>query len=190
MEFMHGVANLAGRLLRPSRERPEGTAGPERGPREHVLAVESASFSPGGTMPETLAGRNGRSPQLRWTGVPNDTAEIVILCEDPDAPMALPYVHWLVCGIPPYVQELNEGLPPTAMPLTSGVMQGRNSLGTDGYTGPSPPRGHGVHHYHFQIFALDRRLELHAPLTRDGVVDAMRGHVLSTGEVVGIYERE
>jgi len=166
-------AQLAGRLLRPP----------------STLSVSSGSFARGAPIPAHFAGRTGRSPQLAWSHVPSETREVAVLCEDPDAPLTQPFVHWVVYGIPPEVTELDEGLPPSGAPLSSGVTQGLNSYGSAGWDGPEPPRGHGVHRYHFQVFALDERLDLAAPVDRDQLVRAMRGHVLGMGEVIGTFER-
>jgi Raf kinase inhibitor-like YbhB/YbcL family protein len=153
------------------------------------LRLESDSFADGAAIPERHAGRHGRSPSLRWTGVPAETEELVLLVEDPDAPMPQPFVHWVVYNIPPTVTELAEALPPTEVPLGEGIRQGRHTAGGEGYLGPMPPPGHGIHHYHFQLFALDRQLDLSAPVDRDQLVNAMRGHVLAQGEIVGTFER-
>jgi Raf kinase inhibitor-like YbhB/YbcL family protein len=68
-------------------------------------------------------------------------------------------------------------------------MQGRNSWGTDGYRGPAPPQGHGTHHYHFRLYALDASLHAAQGLDKAGVLGAMQGHVLGEAELVGTYER-
>jgi Raf kinase inhibitor-like YbhB/YbcL family protein len=150
------------------------------------ITVESAGFREGQMIADQYAGAHGRSPALRWSAPPPGTRELVVLMEDPDAPRPQPFVHWIVTGLPPQTRELPEGLPPSSAPLASGAMQGRNDMHKDGYYGPEPPPGHGVHHYHFQVFAVDR------PITardRDAVVQAMRGHVLGWGELVGTYQR-
>jgi hypothetical protein len=94
-----------------------------------------------------------------------------------------------VTGLPADTVELFEGLPPSPMPLASGATQGRNDMHRDGYYGPEPPPGHGVHHYHFQVFAVDRPLDVGTPIDRDRLVQALRGHVVGWGELVGTYER-
>ncbi len=154
-----------------------------------TIAVESASFAPGAAIPPRHAGANGRSPALRWSPPPRSARELLILCEDPDAPTAKPFVHWILTGLPPDVRELSEGQPPSLAPLSSGAAQGKNDMKRDGYYGPEPPPGHGVHHYHFQIFAVDRALELQAPVDREQLVQALRGHVVAWGELVGTFER-
>jgi phosphatidylethanolamine-binding protein (PEBP) family uncharacterized protein len=68
------------------------------------------------------------------------------------------------------------------------MIQGRNDSGGSGWFGPKPPAGHGVHHYHFQLFALDGRLDLHPDADVRTLVDAIKGRTLADGELVGTYE--
>jgi Raf kinase inhibitor-like YbhB/YbcL family protein len=105
------------------------------------------------------------------------------MCEDPDAPFPEPFVHWIVYGIPPTVHAL-DGARATQW------KEGRNSKLQTGFTGAAPPSGHGVHHYHFQVLALDKPLDQEEPgLGRGALLSAMRGHVLAFGDLVGTYER-
>jgi Raf kinase inhibitor-like YbhB/YbcL family protein len=150
------------------------------------LEVTSPSFWDDMDIPERHAGPAGVSPALSWSDVPPGTKQLVLLCEDPNAPSPTPFVHWAVYGIPLTTRSLPEGIPP--VPVTSGFKQGRNSTGGDGYTGPEPPVGHGVHHYHFQVFALDTPSELAPGADRASLLRAMSGHVLASGELVGTYE--
>jgi Raf kinase inhibitor-like YbhB/YbcL family protein len=99
------------------------------------------------------------------------------MVEDPDAPTPMPFVHWLV-----------HGLSPTTT-LVSGGKTGKTTMRHDRFDGPAPPPGHGPHHYHFQVFALDRELGLDDGVGRTELLDAMEGHVIAAGEIVGIYER-
>jgi Raf kinase inhibitor-like YbhB/YbcL family protein len=72
------------------------------------------------------------------------------------------------------------------------AMQGRNSWNagrTIGYRGPAPPPGHGVHHYHFRLYALDCELAVNPGLDKKTLLRAMDGHVLAEGELVGTYQR-
>jgi hypothetical protein len=127
------------------------------------------------------------SPPLRWTPVAGAGAYAIIL-EDPDAPMERPFVHWLIWNIPADVDWLPEGIPNNANPVTpQGAVQGRNDNGSYGYFGPRPPAGTGTHHYHFQIFALDGPLTLHADADIRALVDAMKGRVIADAELVGTY---
>jgi len=127
------------------------------------------------------------SPALRWTPV-KGAGSYAIIVEDPDAPMERPYVHWLIWNIPGEVDWLPEGLPLGDHLVTpQGAIQGRNDNGDHGYFGPRPPAGTGLHHYHFQIFALDGPLTLHSDADLRALVDAMKGRVLADGELVGTY---
>lgn len=156
--------------------------------------VTSQAFENGASIPERHAWRGeGRniSPPLAWSDPPEHAVEHVLIVDDPDAPRAEPWVHWVVYGIPATVTALPEGLPVGAETLEAvhGARQGANSWGELGWGGPFPPEGHGVHHYRFRLYALDRQLELPAGATKADVLRAMEGHVLARGELVGTYER-
>jgi Raf kinase inhibitor-like YbhB/YbcL family protein len=127
------------------------------------------------------------SPPLHWTPVAGAGAYAIIL-EDPDAPMERPFVHWLIWNIPGSLASLPEGLPNNDHLITpQGAIQAKNDNGSFGYFGPRPPAGTGVHHYHFQIFALDGPLTLKSDANLRALVDAMKGRVLADGELVGTY---
>jgi Raf kinase inhibitor-like YbhB/YbcL family protein len=128
------------------------------------------------------------SPPLRWTPVEGAGAYAIVL-EDPDAPMEKPFVHWLIWNIPGEATSLSEGVPDSAQLVTpQGALQGQNTRGTIGFFGPHPPAGHGLHHYHFQIFALDAPLTLHAGADLRTLTNALQGRVLADGELVGTFE--
>jgi Raf kinase inhibitor-like YbhB/YbcL family protein len=191
MSVVEGISRLAGHLLRPLRSGDDKLAGarPNANPGQATLRellVSTKSFPEDGPIPARYAGEGAAPPELRWSGVPREAQELVVLCEDPDAPMPKPCVHWVLYGIAPLSSSLPEGFSPEATP--GAVKSGKNSTGRVGFMGPKPPRGHGVHHYHFQVFALDSTLTLGAGADRDALVAAMKGHVIATGEVVGTYE--
>ncbi|MCK4659297.1 MAG: YbhB/YbcL family Raf kinase inhibitor-like protein [Phycisphaerae bacterium] len=155
------------------------------------VKLESPAFGPGDAIPcrFTADGRNV-SPALAWSQVPPTAQELVLIMEDPDAPGREPWVHWVIYKIPPQAVGLPEAVPPGATPpAPAGVFQGCNSWGQLGYGGPAPPRAHGVHHYHFKLFALDIALELFHSLTREQLCQALRGHVIEQGELIGTYCR-
>jgi Raf kinase inhibitor-like YbhB/YbcL family protein len=130
---------------------------------------------------------DGVSPALSWSAVP-DARSYALIMEDPDAKPALPFVHWVAWNIPQEVTALPEGVqeqPRLSEP--EGVLQGRNTRGSMGYYGPHPPVGDPPHHYHFQVFALDAKLDVPFGADRDQVLAAMKGHVLAQGEVDGKY---
>jgi Raf kinase inhibitor-like YbhB/YbcL family protein len=127
------------------------------------------------------------SPPLRWTPVAGAGAYAIIV-EDPDAPMEKPFVHWMIWNIPGEVDQLAEGLPDVGHLITpQNAVQGRNDDGSIGYYGPRPPAGTGLHHYHFQIFALDGPLTLKSDADLRALVDSMKGRVIADGELVGTY---
>ncbi len=154
--------------------------------REDAMAitVTSPAFAAGERIPKKHAyapeGENV-SPALLWSGVPKGAKELALLCDDPDAPMAEPWVHWVLYKLPATATGLAEG--------TDEGVAGTNSWDEEGWGGPLPPKGHGTHHYHFKVFALDASLDLKAGATKADVLKAMKGHVLAEGELVGTYSR-
>ena len=122
--------------------------------------------------------------------MPAGTKDLALICDDPDAPTPRPWVHWVIYKIPIHKTMLPEGVAAEGRPRDpAGVLQGVNSWGTLGYRGPAPPRGHGLHHYHFKLCALDAGLELGPAADKDAVLAAMKGHVLAEGELIGVYQR-
>lgn len=152
------------------------------------IKVTSEAFSAGGEIPERFAW--DRSPPLAWSGVPQAAKELALICDDPDAPSKAPWVHWVFYGIPANVKSLPEGISPQPRPDSpAGAMNGVNSWpdNNSGYRGPNPPKGN-VHHYHFHIYALDAALDLKPGLDKNGLLAAMKGHILAEGELIGTYE--
>ena len=134
-----------------------------------TLMVESPAFIDGARIPVPHTGDGEDvSVELKWSGVPNGAKERALICDDPDAPTPQPWVHWIIYKITPTVQELPGGIPVNSQVETPiQALQGQNSWpsgSTIGYRGPAPPPGHGVHHYHFKLYALDRELDRHHPL--------------------------
>lgn len=156
-----------------------------------TITVESTAFAAGDPIPRRFTGDGEDvSPPLRWSGLPEGTRELALIVDDPDAPRAEPWVHWLIYKIPATEQGLAEGVGAAAgPPLPSGTLEGRNDFGATGYGGPAPPRGHGTHHYHFRVYALDAPLEVGAGLEKPALLRAMEGHVLAQGDLVGTYRR-
>lgn len=145
------------------------------------LEVTSPSFSSGGDIPLAHSAYGvGRSPALGWSQPPAGTKSLAIMLEDPDAMSARPFVHWLVWNIDPALSGLGEAA------LPAGAVQGRNNRSSSAYFGPRP-RGSKPHHYHFQLFALDRTLDLPAGADREALLAAMKGHVLAKGDLVGLF---
>ena len=160
-----------------------------RNPGAFLEVISDALGADGTIDPRHSAYGDNLSPPLRWTPVEGAGAYALIL-EDPDAPRETPFVHWLIWNIPGEAISLPEGLANSTHLVTpQNAVQGRNDNGSFGYFGPRPPVGHGLHHYHFQIFALDGPLTLKPEDTNlRSMVDAMKGRVLANGELVGVFE--
>jgi len=148
------------------------------------ITVTSTAFTEGGPIPRPQSEyHDGVAPALSWTPV-EGAATYVIIMEDPDAAAPKPFVHWLAWNItePMTPEGLHEEIK-----LPNGIMQGATSRGSVGYFGPRPPVGDAPHTYHFQVFALDRRLDILPGSDRDTLLEAMRGHVIGEGRLVGTY---
>lgn len=160
------------------------------------MRILSPSFPANGKIPERFTGEGEDiSPALEWSDVPINTKEFVILCEDPDAPLSKerenPFVHWLIYKLSPATTFLPQGLPHKAMlDLPVPICQGTNSFGKPGYNGPMPPRGHGVHRYIFTVHAVDLEVRLPPGARREAVMQYIEGHIISSAQVIGTYERE
>lgn len=120
------------------------------------------------------------SPPLAISGVPAATKSLVLISDDPDAPMGT-WVHWLLWNIDPQTQEIAEGkVPPRSV-------EGTTSWGKPGYGGPCPPSG--THRYFFKLYALDTPLDLLSSADKTRLETAMERHVLAQTELIGLYQR-
>jgi Raf kinase inhibitor-like YbhB/YbcL family protein len=157
------------------------------------IQLTSTAIDNNAPIPRIYTGdADDRSPPLAWEGAPDDAKEFAMICDDPDAPSAQPWVHWVIYSIPADVRSLPEGLPRNAqLDKPIAAKQGKNSWpsgATVGYRGPQPPPGK-AHHYHFHLYALDTKLDLSPSATKDALLKAMDGHILAEGELVGTYAR-
>ena len=152
------------------------------------MQISSKVFAEGKAIPKEYTG-DGKdaSPPLQWTAAPAGTKSLALICDDPDAPRAEPWVHWVIYDLPGTALDLPEGVPTTGS-LSSGAKQGRNDFGNTGYGGPAPPRGK-PHRYFFKLFALDTALDLPAGATKAQLEKAMQGHILAEGQIRGTYGR-
>jgi Raf kinase inhibitor-like YbhB/YbcL family protein len=150
------------------------------------ITVSSEAFKEGGDIPSeyTCDGKNV-SPSLSWKGIPENAKSIALIMDDPDAPMGT-FVHWVLFNIPAGTQKLPKGMPGNQT-LGDGSRQGMTDFGRAGYGGPCPPKG--THRYYFKIYALDTMLDLQPGATKKQLENAMKGHVLAQGELMGKYER-
>ncbi len=148
------------------------------------LTIASPAFEANGAIPRKYS-RDGDniSPPLVFAGVPEQTRELALIVDDPDAPRPEPWVHWVVYRIQPATSQLAAGA------LPGGAVEGLNSSGAFGYGGPAPPKGHGTHHYHFKLYALSAPLEAPAGLDKAKLLAAMSSKIIAEAQLVGTYER-
>jgi Raf kinase inhibitor-like YbhB/YbcL family protein len=151
------------------------------------MELKSEAFEQGGVIPRRFSCEGEDcSPPLSWSGVPPEARSLVLICEDPDAPLQT-FVHWVLYDLPPTLTQLTEDVP-TEPALSSGAKQGKNSFGGVGYGGPCPPTG-PYHRYFFTLYAVDRPLGLEAGAKKSDVDKAMEGRVLAMAQVMGRYRK-
>lgn len=148
------------------------------------MNLTSTAFQNNATIPSqyTCDGTD-ISPPLTWQDVPANTKSLVLIVDDPDAPMGT-WDHWIIFNIAPSVSSLPENI--TALP--PGAIEGTNSFGKTNYGGPCPP--HGKHRYFFKLYALDTTLPLQNNVNKKAVESAMQGHVLAQSTLIGLYQRQ
>jgi Raf kinase inhibitor-like YbhB/YbcL family protein len=171
------------------------SAAPSRGGTAMKLTVSSTAFKNGEPIPKKYTGDgDDLSQPISWSEAPAGTKQWALICDDPDAPTSEPWVHWVIYGIPANARSLPVGVKTDSqLAQPKNATQGKNSWPSGnniGYRGPAPPKGHGVHHYHFKLYALDSDPMLKAGASKDELLKAIDGHVLGTGELVGTYERK
>ncbi len=147
------------------------------------MKITSPSFENNGNIPPKFScDGEGISPALSISGVPKDTLSLALIMHDPDAPMAGGFTHWVIFNMSPALKEIKENSKPE-----SGV-EGMNSSGKTGYTGPCPPSG--THHYQFKLYALDEMLKFDSSAKKTDIEKAIAGHILGQAELVGLYQRQ
>lgn len=120
------------------------------------------------------------SPPLKFSNVPQDAKSLVLICDDPDAPMG-DWIHWLIWNIDPQTVEIAENSCP------KDAIQGTTSFGNTSYGGPCPPSG--THRYFFKLYALDTTLELPSSTQKADLETAMENHTIAKTELIGLYQR-
>jgi len=156
------------------------------------MILTSPAFKQNHQIPRRYTGDGDDiSPQLAWTEVPPAAKELALIVDDPDAPTPEPWVHWVLYKIPPTAVGLPEHvLPALRVNSPGGSLQGQNSWPKGiGYRGPAPPKGHGLHHYYFKLFALDVPLTLEPGIDKSTLLAAIKGHILDAAELIGTYQR-
>jgi len=143
------------------------------------MKITSSAFQEGGDIPSKFSREAGNvNPPLRIDGTPENAKSLVLIVDDPDAPVGL-FTHWLVWNIDPKTTEIPE------KSLPKGAAQGTNDYPNLGYGGPQPPSG--THRYYFKIFALDQTLDLRSGAKRQELEKAMNDHIIAQGQLMGRY---
>lgn len=146
------------------------------------MKITSPAFQEGGIIPDKFAKKaENVNPPLRIEGIPATAKSLVLIVDDPDAPVGL-FTHWLVWNIDPKTTEIAESSVP------KGAVQGTNDYPDRSYDGPQPPSG--THRYYFRVFALDNSLALATGAKRRELDRAMNGHVIAQGECMGRYSHK
>ena len=160
---------------------------PKNGAR---LTVTSPAFPEGGDIPfENTQYRGNNFPGLSWSAGPAGTKSYAVIMQDTDAQRAgQPILHWTMYNVPASVTKLDPGMPASGNP--QGSSYGPNVRGdAQPYMGPRTPPG-PKHHYHLQVFALDVALTADPAMNYDGLTGAMQGHILASGETVGLAQAD
>lgn len=157
------------------KETPEAGKGDENMDIQDIKIFSSA-FEANGTIPKryTCKGEN-INPPLEFEGIPEETESLVLIMDDPDAPMKT-FTHWIVWNIEPVAKIDEDSIP--------GV-EGINDFRKIGYGGPCPPSG--THRFFFRVYALNKQLELKAGSGRKELESEMIGHIIAEGELMGKF---
>ena len=148
-----------------------------------TLTLTSDAFANNGTIPMKYScSGESTSPALAWSGAPAGTKAFALIVQDPDAPLAGGFTHWILVDLPAAVTSL-----PAAVP-SDGTIAGGGSQAV-AYRGMCPPVGAAPHHYHFRLYALDAALGGAAGQTKDSVEAAMQGHILAQTDLIGLFSR-
>jgi Raf kinase inhibitor-like YbhB/YbcL family protein len=169
-------------------------AQPPAQPPRPAMTLTTPAWPDGDPIPVkyTQAGEQV-SPALNWTNTPPGTQSFVLHMLDPDVARNKTtdtQVHWLVWNIPATASGLPEGVPKGEK-----LPDGSQQISASGpvYRGPGAPATGPVHHYTFEIYALDTRLDLPASTdafeTRANAMKAMQGHILGKAVYVGLFKR-
>lgn len=148
-----------------------------------IMKLTSPVFKNNENIPAkyTCDGENV-SPSLEISEVPENAKSLVLIVDDPDAPMGI-WVHWIVWNISPKIQKIEENSVP------DGAVEGKTNFGKPGFGGPCPPSG--VHHYHFKLYALDEeKLNISPNSDKLELEKEINGRILAEAELVGLYSRD
>jgi Raf kinase inhibitor-like YbhB/YbcL family protein len=185
------MALIAGTLLATNCTAAKKPA--KKAPKEAKMAwtLKSNSITEGKRIPDKFTCKGiDVSPELSWDPAPKGTQEIALIMDDPDAPVGT-WTHWTVYGISPEKTSFPENVEKTLEAKSIGALHGITSYGKSkpGYYGPCPPPGK-VHHYHFKLYALDKKTGLPAGASLAQLEAAIKGHTIAEAKLMGTYSRE
>ena len=167
--------------------------GGKKGPAPPAMRLTSPSFADGSVIPDkyTQAGQS-ISPELDWANVPMGTVTFALLFHDPDVALQKKLddvTHWIAWNIPGTATKLEEGIKEGAT-LPDGTVQGKNLRGANAYMGPGAPANAPEHHYTFELFALDTKLDLGPDASRADMMKAIDGHIVGKAVWEGRFHRQ
>lgn len=190
--MLEKIPSGAGRALSSVRAGPENLVFNDAVLADVPLRIDvlSAAFIDGGALPARFTSDGaGLSPPLEWRGAPLTTAELVLLVEDPDAPMPHPLVPAIAWKLHGARGSIDEGALSAEDGRRPDTPMGRNSHLARNYLPPDPPAGHGTHHYAFELFALDCATQFESAPGRGPLIEMLKEHAIAKGMLVGTYAR-
>ena len=177
--LLAGMLLVSGCIQSKNGEKPASRESSDTGTGDEMMDIQgikvfSSAFESNGTIPRkyTCNGEN-INPPLEFEGIPEEAESLVLILDDPDAPMKT-FTHWIVWNIEPVAKIEEDSVP---------GIEGINDFRKIGYGGPCPPSG--THRYFFRVYALDRQLELKAGASRKELENEMMGHIIAEGELMG-----
>jgi len=136
------------------------------------------------------AGGQDVSPQLSWSGFPDNTRSFAVTVYDPDAPTLSGFWHWALANLPVGVTELPEGAGDGGE-LPGGALQLANDAGMRRYIGAAPPPGHGVHRYYVAVHAVGvDKLDLPGDASPAFLGFNLFQHAIARAYIHGTYEQK
>ena len=143
------------------------------------MSLSSPVFGNNEKLPVRFTGDGeGQSPPLAFRHVPKTARSLALILDDPDVPIGT-FTHWLIWNISPGTAGIKEGT------LPAEAVEGKNTIGRTKYVPPRPPSG--THRYIFRLYALDSVLALEPGADREGLENALQGHIISQAELIGKY---
>jgi Raf kinase inhibitor-like YbhB/YbcL family protein len=165
--------------------RPGGGGGGP--PRLAPLLMQTTAFEDGAIVPQKYAGRDGVQPGFTFSNAPEGTVTYAIIFHDIDVALMNgtgDVLHWICWNIPAAAKGIPEGK------LPEGSVTGKNIAGQNAYFGPGAPPGPRYHHYVFELYALNTKLDLPDTASRPELLKAMEGKIVAKAAYVGRFHQE